>query len=348
MLRILVQLLIMFLFSTFAFAEFVVGLYNVKTSTDIVKAKEAGFNCVQIYNKNPETISILANEAAKNEIKLVPYPDKIIENNKYRNEAKNYPIKAWYLFDEPDVHGLSRKDLILLNDNVKKNYPDEKTVFVIGQGFTKTAYYDIADILMVDWYPVPHLPLESLGENVALAKQGISIVGQENKELWAVVQIFDWKEYEQYRADDDRIGRFPKKEEIRFMSYDALFNGATGLFYFNCYSKKKPLYEGNPKFWATVVEVIQEMSFIGEIKDNGKEIDNPIEVKEPLKAKSFEYGGIKYTFIINPTDKRQTIPRLFFEAKFDAIYEKSTSLKKLARKSKKNFQPHKVFAFRYE
>ncbi|MBQ2219205.1 MAG: hypothetical protein II417_00250, partial [Elusimicrobia bacterium] len=71
-------------------------------------------------------------------------------------------------------------------------------------------------------------------------------------------------------------------------------------------------------------------------------------IQEPLKAKSFEYGGIKYTFIINPASKRQTLPPLFFQPQFDVMYEKTTNLKKLMRKAKNNFQQYKVFAFRYE
>ncbi len=344
----LIQLLILNFCYTFSFAKFTIGLYGVKKAEDIIRAKDAGFNCVQTYDKSPEKIKELANEAIKNEITLVVYPNKIIETDKYKLDAKSYPIKAWYLFDEPDVWNFSRKDLISLNSTIKEIYPNIQTTFVIGEGFTKIPYYDIADILMVDWYPVPHLPLESFGENIALAKQGLTMVNQEKKELWAVVQMFNWKEYKQYRKDNERIGRFPKKEEIRFMSYDAIFNGATGLFYFTYYSNKKPLPEEKPKDWANIVEVIQEMSFVAEIIDNGTEIDNPTEMEFPIKARSFEYGGIKYTFMINPTSKRQKIPNLFFEPKFDVIYEKSTNLKKLARKSKNNFPPYTVFAFRYE
>ena len=345
--EIILQITIFLFCSSCLFADFTLGLYGVKTSTDIIYAKEAGFNCVQTYISEPKTIDLLANEAIKNDIKLVVYPTKII-SSKYKEAAKKYPIKAWYLFDEPDVWKVSREKLISLDNDVKKVYPNIQTTFVLGQGFPSVPYYDIADILMVDWYPVPHLPLESLGENIALAKQGLTMMGKDKKELWAVAQIFDWKEYKQYRKDEDRIGRFPKKEEIRFMSYDALFNGATGLFYFTCYSNGKPLPESKPKEWAKVIEVIQEMSFVGEILDNGKEISNPIEIQEPLKAKSFEYGGIKYTFVINPTSKKQTLPSLFFQPQFDVIYEKSTNIKKIIKKSKNNFQPYRIFAFRYE
>ena len=345
--KVILQAGILLLFSNFLFAEFTIGLYGVKTSSDVISAKEAGFNCVQSYISSPETINLLAEEAEKNDIKLVVYPTKIM-SSKYKEVAKRYPIKAWYLFDEPDVWNCSKEKLLSLEKNTKKMYPEIQTTFVIGEGFTKVPYYDIADILMVDWYPVPHLPLESFGENVALAKQGLIMMGKENKELWAVVQLFDWKEYKQYRKDEDRIGRFPKKEEIRFMSYDAVFNGATGLFYFTCYSNGKPLSESRPKEWAKATEVIQEMSFVGEIVDNGKKIENPIEIKEPLKGQSFEYGGIKYTFIINPTSKRQTLPSLFFQPQFDVMYEKSTNIKNIIRKTKNNLQPYRVLAFRYE
>ena len=336
-----------FCFVQMGFSDFVIGLYGVKTEQDVIAAKEAGFNCVQTYVREPETIKVICKQAAKNDMTVLAYPDKII-SSKYKEEALSYPIKAWYLFDEPDVWNFSRENLISLNKSVKEIYPQDKTVFVIGEGFTKTPYYDIADILMVDWYPVPHLPLESLGENVALAKQGLIMSAQDDKPLWAVIQIFDWKQYKQYRKDNDRIGRFPKKEEIRFMSYDAIFNGASGLFYFTCYCNGKPLFEDKPKEWANVFDVIQEISFVAEIKDNGKKIDNPVQIKEPLKAESYEYGGIKYTFVINPTPKRQSLPPVFFEPKFDVMYEKSTNLRKNIRKAKNNFKPYKVFAFRYE
>lgn len=333
--------------SSLVFGEFVLGIYCVDDINELSTIKEAGFNVVQTYNTDPEYIDLLATKAKENELKILVYPTKII-GSKYQQKVSQYPLLAWYIYDEPDVWNLSKDKLLEINNNCKKSFPNDKTAFVIGEGFTETPFYDVADILMVDWYPVPHLPLESLGKNVALAKQGVTMVEQENKPLWAVIQLFDWKEYKQYRKDDDRIGRFPKKEEIRFMSYDAIVNGATGLFYFNYKSEKKPLPQSKPKQWQEVVDVIQELSFIAEIIDNGKEIENPIEIEEPLKIKSFEYGGIKYTILVNPTSKRQTVPRLFFNPKFDVMYEKSTNLKKIMGKGHNNFKPYKALVFRYE
>ena len=139
-----------------------------------------------------------------------------------------------------------------------------------------------------------------------------------------------------------------KKEELRFQSYSAIIDGASGLLFSQCYLDNKALYEKFPKDWENIVDVISEISFVAEILSRGNKIENPFEIKAPLKAVSYEYGGIKYTFIINPTDKRQTIPSQFYQQNFDVVGEKSPSLKKNVRNSKNNFREHKAFVFRYE
>lgn len=332
----------------FCYGEFVIGIYGVNNPKDIAALKEAGFNCIQTYRKEPEIINSLALEAEKQGVKLVAYPDNII-GSKYENRAQNYPICAWYLYDEPDVCRLQREKLNLLDKKTKKIFPNHKTTFVIGEGFTEYSYYDIADILMVDWYPVPHLPLESFGENIALAKQGLKIVGRDSTPLWGVVQLFDWREYKQYRDDNDRIGRFPTKDEIRFMSYDAIVNGVNGLFYFIYTSKGVPLPEVKPAEWKYFKEVTDELRFLSlSVLNGGKEINNPVEIKHPLRAKSFEYGDTMYTILVNPTPDNQTIPKYFYKQKIDVLFEKNSSLKEIIKKEKNNFYPYKVFVFRYD
>lgn len=342
----LVTILLLIYTYNFAYADFPIGIYGVDNPEDIAIIKKAGFNCIQTYKGNPEIIKKLATEAKKQDIKLLIYPYNII-NSKYEKEADAYPILAWYLCDEPDIWKVSREKLTSLNEKSKKTFPNHKTAFVIGQGETEIPYYDIADILMVDWYPVPHLSLESFGENISLAKQSLKIIGRDNTPLWAVVQIFDWKEYKQYRSDDNRIGRFPSKDEIRFMSYDAVFNGATGLFYFIYTSKGIPLPKSKPEQWKDIVDVIQELSFTSNIFDKGIEIKNIVDIEKPLKAKSFNYQGIKYIIIINPTSKTQRIPAIFSKSNFDVIYESNTDLKEVFDNRENKFPPYHVFVFRY-
>ncbi len=139
-----------------------------------------------------------------------------------------------------------------------------------------------------------------------------------------------------------------KKDELRFLSYKAIIGGAVGIFYNKCYFGDKPVYEQFSKDWENVFETVSEMSFVAEIIDKGNKIQNPFDIPAPLEAVSYQYGGIKYTFIINSTEERQTLPAQFFQPNFDVVGEKHSALKKLIRNSKNNFKQNKVFVFRYE
>ncbi|MEA5000727.1 MAG: hypothetical protein VB017_02435 [Endomicrobiaceae bacterium] len=337
----LISLAVLFFLTVFSYSDFPVGIYGVENTADVAVIKKAGFNSIQTYKQDPEFINNLAAEAKKFDVKLLAYPYKIIDST-YKKDAGNYPVSAWYLYDEPDVWGVSREKLKALDVKVKESFPGQRTVFVIGQGVTKVPYYDTADILMVDWYPVPHLPLESFGQNISYARQNLDKEDRKNTPLWGVVQLFDWKEYKQYRSDDKRIGRFPYKDEIRFMSYDAVFNGASGLFYFTYTSCGVPLPESRPDDWKNISDVIHEISFVSKIFDKGLRIKNPGEVKMPLKAMSFEYEGKKYVFVINPTSEYLEIPGFLFNKNFNMIYGSSLDVNDIV------FKPYNVFVFRYD
>lgn len=139
-----------------------------------------------------------------------------------------------------------------------------------------------------------------------------------------------------------------KKDDLRFLSYKAILGGSSGIFYEKCYFGKKPIYEQFSKAWEDIIDVISEISFVAEIIDRGNKIENPFEISEKLRAVSYQYGGIKYTFILNPTEQRQTLPSQFFQPNFDVVGEKHSALKKIIRNSKNNFKQNKVFVFRYE
>jgi len=335
-------LLIISFISVSAFADFVLGIYGVNDEEELPTIKQAGFNTVQTYKKDPEYLSRLAEKAKQYDMKLLIYPDKII-GSEYENEAHNYPISAWYIYDEPDVWHLSREDMMNCNNICKNIFPEHQTAFVISKGKTQISFYDICDILMMDYYPIPRKPLESFGKKVALAKQGLIEAGYPQKQLWAVVQIFDYKELKKPR----KYGRFPTRDEIRFMSYDALFNGATGLFYFTYTVKEVPLPSSKPKEWKYISEIIQELSFIGKIIDSGKEVKNLVNVKKPLKAKTYKYEEKKYIIVENPTNEMQELPKKFFNKKeFEVLFEKSSDLEDVISKDKKNFQAYQVIIFK--
>ena len=287
--------------------EFPLCLYGVTDAADLEIIQDAGFSCIQSYNQNPQNMEQLAQQAEKLGMQVVFYPNKVI-GTAYEQKAQKWPVLAWYLVDEPDVHAWSRERVQQAYQAAKKAFPKHDTALVIGQGKTAIPYYDIPDVMMMDWYPVPHLPLTSFGENVRYTQEGMVAAHSQGHPLWAVVQIFDWKNYEQYRPDHDRIGRFPTVEEIRFMSYDAILNGATGLFYFTFNHLKAPLPTSAPQYWERVKVVLQELAQFKKVLEEGKVVANPLSVKLPLKMQTWKYKGARYSVLVNASQQPQPVP----------------------------------------
>lgn len=306
-------------------APFALCMYGVNDPADVKTLKKAGFTCLQTYKQDPALLSQLAQKADKYGLDVVFYPDKVI-GSPYEKEAQNWPVLAWYLVDEPDVSRWPRARVLQAYNAAKAAFPQHEMALVIGQGRTAVPFYDLPDILMVDWYPVPHLPLTSFGDQLALARRGMAAHGAAENPLWGVVQSFDWKEYKQHRPDDDRIGRFPTEEEIRFMSYHGIVNGVNGLFYFIFTTEGRPLPQARPDWWKRVKAVSRELASFRPVLENGQPVNTPAEVNLPLLAKTWKYKKKYYTVLVNASDTAQPLPPEFQQKQYKSLYgRKKTS-----------------------
>lgn len=294
-------------------------MYGVDNPADLAVIKKAGFSCFQTYRQEPEQLAALAKQAQKVGLKAVFYPNKLFDTP-YEPQARRWPMLAWYLVDEPDVWRWPRSRVEQAYNRAKFSFPAHAAALVIGQGKTAIPYYDLPDVLMMDWYPVPHLPLTSFGEQVALAKQGQTALGAAKRPLWGVVQIFDWKEFKQHRPDNDRIGRFPTQAEIRFMSYHGILSGADGLFYFVFTSNGKPLPQAQPEWWARVVAVSKELARLKPVLEKGHEVFS-LTVNPPLMAKTWQYKGKKYTVLLNTAQEEVPAPAAVLSARYKPLYD---------------------------
>ena len=299
--------------------EFPLCLYGVTHPADLQTVKQAGFNCIQTYSQDADNLSKLALEAEKQGLKVVFRPDTII-GTKYEKKAQQWPILAWYLVDEPDVARWPRERVIQAHQAARKAFAHHSTTLVIGQGRTAIDYYDIPDVMMVDWYPVPHLPLESFGDQVNYMREKMAKLNVADHLAWGVVQIFDWKNYKQYRPDNDRVGRFPTVDEIRFMSYDGILNGADGLFFYTFNHLKEPMPHSAPEYWQRVQQVVQELVRFKEIIENGTEVENPVNVRLPLQMKTWQYRGHSYSVLANRGSKARKIPSVLRKKDYQPLY----------------------------
>ncbi|PIP81577.1 MAG: hypothetical protein COR54_19505 [Elusimicrobia bacterium CG22_combo_CG10-13_8_21_14_all_63_91] len=299
--------------STAPLTRFRLGMYGVSSPAQLVRLKGFGFNSFFTRDKNPAFLSILAREAKRQKMDMVVYPEGVISST-FSAAAKSWPIAAWYLVDEPD--GTNKlwpaEKLAALDAANKKWSPNQRTTFVIGQGSPALKYGKISDILMVDWYPVPHLPLESVAQQLDIARQGVPA----GKPIWAVLQSFNWKDYPQRNPRKPRIGRFPYHEEIRFMSYAAIVHGARGIYYLTLRrpdGEPRTLFDF-PEHLSRVTRVAGELKSLLPILDNGTPIPVPFPLADGLEAAAWRYRFRDYVIVLNRS-KMFSIP--FPEALLD-------------------------------
>jgi len=273
-------------------------MYDVNKPQELQDLKKAGFNCFETGVQAPEQLAELAAEAGKLGLKMTAYPDKVI-GSAFDKEAKSWPMLAWYLYDEPEVHKLPLTDLAKLDRRTKDWSPDQKTAFVMGEGIAALTYGSVADALMVDWYPVPHLELGSVGQQVVLTRQGAKAMDAKNpdKPVWAVLQAFDWMEFPQRRAK--KVGGFPTFEQVRFMTYLALARGAKGIFYYRFTSSDGTTLPDRPERWGTYEKMASELNSIAPVFMEGKKIDPPSGLSPLLSATALKKDSHKYLVLLN-------------------------------------------------
>ncbi|MDO8804790.1 MAG: hypothetical protein Q7R35_10170 [Elusimicrobiota bacterium] len=298
--KILILLFGLAAFPPFAAAgDFPLCFYGIGGPQELAALKQAGFNCFQTYVQDPQRLAGLAAGAKKLDLKMVAAPDKVIDSA-YAKEAKGWPVLAWYLYDEPEVRRLPLAELEKLDKRVRDWAPRQKTVFVMGEGVAAFTYAGIADALMVDWYPVPHLRLESVGEQVAMVKAGAAILDTKRKDkpVWAVLQAFDWINYPQRRKD--RVGGFPTFEQVRFMTYLAIARGAEGIFYFTYGGSDGIPLPARPERWGIYQRAAAELNALMPVLKKGKPGVLPAGLNPQLASRAIKQGGKDYLILLNP------------------------------------------------
>jgi len=155
--------------------------------------------------------------------------------------------------DEPDMQQIP-PEMVARNHAALKSLKLAKpTALVCFQGYEALDYANITDIMMIDKYPVPWLPLASFGQHVEMTRLALG----KGKPLIAVIQAFDWGSIPQMLPGEKNL-RSPTYEEIRCMTYEALARGATGLFYYAFDAGWK--MREHPETWAALSNVVREVN----------------------------------------------------------------------------------------
>jgi hypothetical protein len=272
-------------------AEFPVGFYGVSTPADADLLTAHGYDAIQTYSTAPAEIAALAKAARRNGQLLLASPFGVMGAGL---TAGDYHGTVWYLQDEPRVSGVSPAEMVARDKKVRAWDPGSKSAFVVGDGHYAADFPGVGDDIMVDWYPVPHLPLESVGENVRLTAQSAG-----KRRTWAVLQAMDWRNFPQHHKK--RIGRFPTMAEIRFMSYDAVVNGAQGIWYFTYSTAPASNLSQTPELMFAVDWTAREMRAMAPIFARGRPIPLPFKpTPGEIQARAWTYHGRDYVVLVNP------------------------------------------------
>jgi hypothetical protein len=183
---------------------------------------------------------------------------------------KNHPgLGAWKGDDEPEWGDVPLPSLQRAYRVIKELDPHHPVVIIHAPRGTVESlrrYNGVGDILGADIYPVGVPP----GAHSLLTNKNISLVGDHTRimmdvadgkmPVWMVLQIA-WSGV----VKPGKVLRFPTFPEERFMTYQAIINGARGLIYFGGNIRAAMTPQGaklgwNWTFWDRVLRrVIEEI-----------------------------------------------------------------------------------------
>jgi len=302
-----------------ALSRFPIGLQAVPRPEHLKELKAAGFDSFVPFGASLETLSEMAKEARRLHLRMLPAPDDLNSLRKApAGTSDAWSIDAWYIRDEPDVTKMPPSELEVLSQDVRNWDPKRPQYLNVGQGSAAEAYGKIADIFSVDWYPVPHLKLDSVADQMEEAKKHLP----PGKTLWMILQAFDWRDSPQKDPNKPRIGRFPTHREMRFMTYLSIVHGAKGIFYF-CFVKPggRTLLDV-PEEWQALVRVVRELKALQPMLESGEPAPMPFALAaEGVEGRAWRWKGRDYVVLVNRRDAPAPVPREALASRWRALFE---------------------------
>ncbi len=128
------------------------------------------------------------------------------------------------------------------------------------------------DIVGFDYYPVPES--ESKARALPLIGRYVDRFRRTapSHEIWVVEQAFSWSTI---RPEDNRRRAYPTLDQFRFMAWDAVAHGATGLLWWGSHHEDRPA-----AFLAHLMKTVSELSGLQSFLVSGEagrisvEVDN--------------------------------------------------------------------------
>ncbi len=164
------------------------------------------------------------------------YLEKVDGLRKEYAEVMGHPSMAmWYVTDEPAWRGEKAAPYVKAYERLLKYIDDEHPCFLNeaprGTVEDNRAFSLSCDVYGVDIYPIPgpnaHSGLDdkmmtSVGKYTDICRDTV----RDSKPIWMTLQGFAWGCFNRQPPEI-----YPTLQESRYMAYEAIAHGATGLFY---------------------------------------------------------------------------------------------------------------------
>ncbi len=233
-----------------------IGIYGVPSTNSFPVLAETGFNTVV-----GSASTGYLDAAQKNGLKVLAAPgsqagpnfDPLAAQSAVRKFDRHPALWSWYLVDEPDLNQISPDAVREANSTVKKAGAIKPTSLVLYKGSEALHYANIADITMIDRYPIAWQPLAAFSQHVGMVRLALG----PKKPLMAVIQAFDWSYFPELVPGETNL-RAPTFAELRCMTYLALAERANGLFYY-AYDSGGWKMEEQPDSWNNLKKVVKEV-----------------------------------------------------------------------------------------
>ena len=136
-------------------------------------------------------------------------------------------LLAWYTNDEFDLAGI--KHLTVLYRVLAELDPQHPAVTCIYQVPNTRGYLPSFDVIGTDPYPIDEAPISLVTDWTRKTRKGV----MGSRPLWQVPQMFDWAYYRRKSGGSLEGLRFPTREEMENMAWQAVASGANGLLFYS-------------------------------------------------------------------------------------------------------------------
>ena len=225
---------------------FPIGVWSIRGnkafSEKMKLVAESGFNCARVAGDQVDDAAEYGLLTLVNTIERMPHfrndvHKKIWMSNYFKGlqQIQNHPSLIGYCnSDEPAWRGVAPEPIISAYKLLRKFDPG-RPVFLNeaprGNIDDLRIYTKACDVYGVDIYPVPYPNAHSGLADKMMTSVGkyadiCRIVTRNTKPVWMTLQAFSWNV-----MNKRPNGVYPTPAESRFMAYNAIVHGATGLLY---------------------------------------------------------------------------------------------------------------------